>query len=239
MLADNIITLNSNFTTGTPSEDSGIEVLRGSSATKKFFWDESADRWFADDGLESNNLYLSGVTQPTIFFNGSSDSGIDMAIRATPEGLDFYEPEDGNKVHFQVLDDTGVNAVFGYKLNGTEIVDTSRNLVNIGTINTGQGATEVHLMNQNLRTSDNVAFNQVTAAFVGNVTGTSDRAEAVDSNDTRGTNDLPNSREKGVYFDFKSNATNGLSDGGSYNGQMTWRSYGGGSDLSGGYPIQI
>ena len=45
LLADNIITLNSNFTTGTPSEDGGIEVLRGSSATKKFFWDESADRW--------------------------------------------------------------------------------------------------------------------------------------------------------------------------------------------------
>ena len=294
-----------------------------------------------------------------------------MAIKATPEGLDFYEPEDGNKIHFQILDDTGVNAVFGYKLNGTEVIDTSRNLVNIGTINTGQGATEVYnmnqnvrttdsptfdnltvgdsgntgtslniiatntagspaataminmsgyegraigtlftdvsysgqewfsglrysggfanyqigyhssggqaeyaaqslleinktgeatfsggvnstflntgqgdnelyAMNQNVRTSDNVEFNQVTAGnFVGNVSGTADRAEAVDSNDTRGTNDLPNSKERGVYFDFKSNATNGLSDGGSYNGQMHWRSYGGGSDLSGGYPIQI
>jgi len=483
LLADNIITLNSNFTSGTPSEDAGIEVLRGGSTTKKFFWDESADRWYADDGLESNNLYLSGVANPTIFFNGSSDAGIDMAIKATPEGLDFYEPEDGNKIHFQVLDDTGVNAVYGYKLNGTEVIDTSRNLVNIGTINTGQGATEVHLMNQNIRTSDsptfvdlnlsggglllyspnggrlnwdardqgdgarihkwnrnyqdtaylayyenwydgnsyhsigidgnrwklsdgldvsgtltatsidtgqgatevylmnqnlrtsdsptfvgltlsstldfgssnaniklsrggfitfyedgnarhsigsrnasgaeaddlrinsygavyinldsnnnntsgadfeigrhgndtgtisnlftlsgetgeatfanvvnatavntgqgdnelyamnqnvrtsdNVTFNQVNATFVGNVQGTADRAEAVDSNDTRGTNDLPNSKERGVYFDFKSNATNGLSDGGAYNGQMHWRSYGGGSDLSGGYPIQI
>ena len=77
-----------------------------------------------------------------------------MAIRATPEGLDFYEPEDGNKIHFQVLDDTGVNAVFGYKLNGTEIVDTSRNLVNICTINTVQGATVVYNMNQNVRTTD-------------------------------------------------------------------------------------
>ena len=79
----------------------------------------------------------------------------------------------------------------------------------------------------------------VSGNIDGNITGTAERAEAVDSNDTRGTNDLPNSRQRGVYFDFKSNATNGLSDGGAYNGQMTWRSYGGGSDLSGGQPIQI
>jgi hypothetical protein len=35
------------------------------------------------------------------------------------------------------------------------------------------------------------------------------------------------------------NSTNGLSDGGTYNGQITWRSYGSGTDLSGGQPIQI
>ena len=52
--------------------------------------------------------------------------------------------------------------MYGYKLNGTEVIDTSRNLVNIGTINTGQGATEVHLMNQNVRTTDNVTFNNLT-----------------------------------------------------------------------------
>jgi len=36
-LADNIITLNSNFTTGTPTENAGIEVRRGSSATVSFY----------------------------------------------------------------------------------------------------------------------------------------------------------------------------------------------------------
>ena len=78
-----------------------------------------------------------------------------------------------------------------------------------------------------------------TATFSGNVTGprfigTSDRTEAVDSNDTRNTNPDPEDIGKGVYFDFKTNSANGLSDGGSYNGMMLWRSYGGGSDLSGG-----
>ena len=36
-LADNIIALNSNFTSGTPSEDAGISITRGSSAAKRLF----------------------------------------------------------------------------------------------------------------------------------------------------------------------------------------------------------
>jgi hypothetical protein len=97
LLADNIITLNSNFTTGAPTENAGIEVRRGSSSTVSFYWDESSDRWTAD-----NTLYVNG------------------------------------------------------------------NVVLTGTIDTGQGATEVYLMNQNVRTTDNVVFNQVTANAGGN-----------------------------------------------------------------------
>src|SRR6056300_1603548 len=44
-LADNIITLNSNYTGSAPSEDSGIEVERGTLTNAQLFWDESADRW--------------------------------------------------------------------------------------------------------------------------------------------------------------------------------------------------
>ena len=68
-------------------------------------------------GTMTGNLTLNSAT-PQILFNGTSDVGVDMAIKATPEGLDFYEPEDNNKVHFQILDDTGVNSPFGYKVGG-------------------------------------------------------------------------------------------------------------------------
>jgi hypothetical protein len=44
-LADNIITLNSDFTSGTPTENAGIEVLRGSDSTVSLRWNESLDRW--------------------------------------------------------------------------------------------------------------------------------------------------------------------------------------------------
>ena len=43
-LADNIILLNSNEA-GTPSQNSGIEVERGTSTNKTLVWDESADKW--------------------------------------------------------------------------------------------------------------------------------------------------------------------------------------------------
>ncbi len=79
------------------------------------------------------NIYLQDTVNPTIFFNGSSDATIDFAIKSTPEGLDFIEPEQSDKIHFQILDDTGVNAVFGYRLAGTMVIDTSRNLLNMGT----------------------------------------------------------------------------------------------------------
>ena len=81
-------------------------------------------------GTMTGTLVMSAVN-PEIHFNGTSDTGVDMAIKATPEGLNFYEPEDSNKIHFQILDDTGVNAVYGYKLNGTMVISSSRVLANV------------------------------------------------------------------------------------------------------------
>ena len=57
--------------------------------------------------------------------------------------------------------------------------------------------------------------------------------------DTRNSNPDPEDYANLIRFDFKHNSTNGLSDGGTYNGQMTWRSYGSGSDMSGGFPVRL
>ena len=45
LLADNIITLNSNYTGSSPSENSGIEIERGTLDNPKVLWDESNDYW--------------------------------------------------------------------------------------------------------------------------------------------------------------------------------------------------
>ena len=78
-----------------------------------------------------SGLTLSGVATPEILFNGTSDAGVDFAIKATPEGLNFYEPEDTNKVHFQIKDDLGVSATYGYQVNGTSVISSGRVLQNV------------------------------------------------------------------------------------------------------------
>ena len=45
LVADNIFTLNSDFTSGTPTENSGMEIRRGDQANSSLLWDESADYW--------------------------------------------------------------------------------------------------------------------------------------------------------------------------------------------------
>lgn len=62
-IADNIITLNSDYTTGAPSENAGIEVLRGSSATVSIRWNETADKWqFTVDGTNFTDLGAGGAS---------------------------------------------------------------------------------------------------------------------------------------------------------------------------------
>ena len=56
---DNIIVLNNNVT-GTPSENSGIEVERGTSTNVLFRWNETNDRWeFTNDGSTYYNIPIS------------------------------------------------------------------------------------------------------------------------------------------------------------------------------------
>lgn len=44
-IADNVITLNSDVATGTPTENAGLEVRRGGSPTVALRWNETTDKW--------------------------------------------------------------------------------------------------------------------------------------------------------------------------------------------------
>ena len=71
---DNVIVLNNNES-GTPSEDAGIEVERGTSTNVKLQWDESADVWqFTNDG--------------STYYSIPTTSNIRTAISATDAGGD-------------------------------------------------------------------------------------------------------------------------------------------------------
>jgi hypothetical protein len=70
-------------------------------------------------------------------------------------------------------------------------------------------------------------------------TGINGYANNIYVNDTRSVTTTPDFINRGVRFDFKSNAVDGLSDGGSYYGQMTFRQYGSASDWTGGKSHQL
>ena len=73
-VADNVVVLNSG-TTGTPSEDSGIEVERGSSTNVKIQWDESSDKWqFTNDGSTYQDILTEA--QVEAFFSASDAGGL-------------------------------------------------------------------------------------------------------------------------------------------------------------------
>ena len=65
-LADNIITLNSNET-GTPSENAGIEVERGTADNTVLRFNEGTDRWeFTNDGTTYNKIPVLNEYNPNI-----------------------------------------------------------------------------------------------------------------------------------------------------------------------------
>ena len=54
---DNIIDLNSNFTTGSPTENAGIRVLRGDNAAVSLRWNETTDKWqYTTDGSAYDDI---------------------------------------------------------------------------------------------------------------------------------------------------------------------------------------
>jgi len=57
--------------------------------------------------------------------------------------------------------------------------------------------------------------------------------------DTRSSNHAPQDRSAGAYFDFRANSTDGLRDGGTYHGVMSFRTYSTGPDFSGGNAHQL
>jgi hypothetical protein len=75
LISDNIIELNSSFTTGIPSADAGFQVRRGDYGIVKFIWDETNDRFTMIDGAGTPN-YLPLYTQASITAGTLTTSGL-------------------------------------------------------------------------------------------------------------------------------------------------------------------
>ena len=125
----------------------------------------------------------------------------------------------GDDVQFGDNNTAGAFCIQG--LNGTTALKmTQYGGTNVGTISfDGSKFIASHYL------SANVTFSDVTGIL--------------DSYDTRAETRTPQNTPRGLTVNFKQNSTYELSDGGTYIGLLSWRSYSSGSDLSGGQPIEI
>lgn len=68
LMADNTIQLNSNYTGSAPTENGGIEVVRGTLANADVLWNESTKRWMA--GLVGSEVNIA--LQKQVTFNSTN-----------------------------------------------------------------------------------------------------------------------------------------------------------------------
>lgn len=103
-IADSVITLNADEA-GTPSQDAGIEIERGTDTNVEVFWDESQDIWYLDEatnqtnggGLSAKKIIQDGYT------NIAADSGT-TTVAANPN--DVLTITGGTNVSTAVTTDT-------------------------------------------------------------------------------------------------------------------------------------
>ena len=146
---DNIIVLNSNAT-GSPVADAGIEVERGDSTNASFFWDESEDKWTANNGTTSTAVSLEGHTH--------SASAITDFTEAVQDAVGTFVTDSGT------IDFTYSDA--GDSLSASVILATSNSYLSTASgLAVDKGALETALIADN--------FTKKASANVGNGSATS------------------------------------------------------------------
>ncbi len=128
---DNIITLNSSFTAGTPFLDAGIEVMRGDEVPAQIIWNEDNDEWTIGYSGDMHTIItsetLSGTTNYIPKFTDSHklgnsliyDNGIDLTMNGNVKIPSSYYISTTN-----VVDPTGVGPYI--TLSSTQLAINSR-----------------------------------------------------------------------------------------------------------------
>jgi hypothetical protein len=83
-VADNLIDLNSDVTTGTPTEDAGIRVMRGDLSAVQIKWAETVDAWqLTNDGSTYANIVTTSGGGGSVSFGALTASGNIVAASGT------------------------------------------------------------------------------------------------------------------------------------------------------------
>ena len=172
LINDNLIELNSNFTTGVPTEDSGFVVKRGSSAEVQFVWDEANDRFTLRDGgglglpLYTSSSITAGSFVGNVTGNVSGTSANVTGVVAVANGGTGANSATTARTNLglgTIATQAATNvAISGGNVNGTAIGATTASSGKFTTLAASGGITG--------DLTGNVTGN-VTGDLAGNVTG--------------------------------------------------------------------
>ena len=108
---DNIIVLNNNES-GTPSQDAGIEVERGTSTNVKLQYDEGTDKWqFTNDGSTYNDILT--VTQVEALLSVTDAGGDGSLAYNNTSGVFTYTGPSAAEVRAHFSGSTGIDVSSG------------------------------------------------------------------------------------------------------------------------------
>lgn len=103
LLADNIITLNSNAT-GTPSENAGVEVERGDSANVYIRWNETSDRWeFTNDGTNYSVIPVGSDSHYATFIGGATSIPVTHNLGTKDVRVELYDVSTSETVYSDIV----------------------------------------------------------------------------------------------------------------------------------------
>lgn len=181
------------------------------------------------NGISDSSLIHLGIGDSDTGFKWISDGVCQMYANNvavgqwTSGGMNWFKNPtvNGNKVWNAGNDGSGsgldADTLDGAHLNGL--------LTSVSNVNNGISVT----VGGTTKSVSNISVNQAVISDVANL---------LDSHDERINQYYPYEVPRGIRLRFQNENNNGLNSGGYY-GLLSWRSYGVGNDLSGGYPFQI
>ena len=134
-IGDAVLTLNSDEV-GTPSQNSGIEVERGTSANVELVWDEGDGRWqFTNDGVTHVNIPVPAEYDNYTSFtltDGVTDTDITSGNTVTFAGTNLAVGESSGTITYSVaLATTSVKGIASFDTNSFTVTAGAVTLSNV------------------------------------------------------------------------------------------------------------
>jgi len=174
-IGDNIFVLNADVT-GTPSENSGMEVNRGTYANVQFLWNETDSRWTTNTSAlhVGNTLVVANNTTITGTANVSTAINVGANVNLSTSSINVGNSTVNSFINNIAVNSNTVNAASAVNVGANVNLSTSQINVGNSTTNSVLNSTSITIGNTVVNTttiaiSTNVVSN-TTALKIGNTT---------------------------------------------------------------------